>query len=375
MDFQRRFDRVDARLERLSRLDNRFIWARLLIFLLGGLSSFIVYTFAAVAGWITLAVMLLVFSLVIRQHRKVRHTLKEFRVWRDIHSEHQARAKLEWEKLPAALPRLSDRDHPFADDLDLVGDRSLHHLLDTTVALESAERLRDRLLTTPENVGVVAARQALVQELVALAHLRNRLTLSARMIVGKSRRWNAKRLLGWLAQPEPSTRLRRWLMLAIGLAVCDAVLFLLNQMGLLPPLWIVTFVAYLAVLGAQGRGSDDSFELATELQSALEVLAEIVHRLETTSFANQPYLKALCSPFHSIKRPTTQLRRATRLATAAGVQKNFVLAALLNSVIPWDLFIAYQLQRYRSELPPMYPPGWMHGSNSKLPVQSQTTRI
>ena len=38
-----------------------------------------------------------------------------------------------------------------------------------------------------------------------------------------------------------------------------------------PPLWIVTFLAYFAVLGAQGRNSDDSFELATELQSALEI--------------------------------------------------------------------------------------------------------
>ncbi len=358
MNFRQRLARVDLRIEDLSRLDNRFIWARLLIFLIGGLGSFVLYSFSAWAGWVALAITVLIFSFAIRQHRLVRRTLKQFRLWRDIQNEHEARAKLEWEKLPPALPPLNDRDHPYANDLDLVGNRSVHHLLDTTVALESSLRLRDRLLTTPDHVETVAARQALIQELVPLAHLRDRLTLSARMIVGKSRRWDAKRLLGWLAQPAPSTRLRYSLMLAADLAVCDAVLFLLNQMGLLPPLWIASFVAYLAVLGAQGRSNDDSFELATDLQSALEVLVEIVRRLETTHFTHRPHLQALCSPFHASKRPSAQLRRATRLATAAGVQKNFVLAALLNSLLPWDLFVAYQLQRYRTELA-TYVPTWL----------------
>ncbi|MEO8394209.1 MAG: hypothetical protein ABI700_14560 [Chloroflexota bacterium] len=358
MSFQRRLDRIDAQIQRLSLRDNRYIWARLIVFFVGGLGSVILLTFNPVAGWLTLLIAVAIFSVVIHKHRKVRRTLAQFRMWRDIKTEHQARSGLEWKKLPPALPPLSDRDHPFAADLDLIGDRSLHHLLDATVALESAVRLRDRLLTTPDNLETVSNRQALVQELVPLAHLRDRLTLSARLIVGKSRRWDSKRLSGWLAQPPPSTRLRRTLIIAASLALCDAILFLLNQAGLLPPLWIVTFLAYFAVLGAQGRNSDDSFELATELQSALEVLVEIVRRLETTRFTNHPHLQALCSPFQSIKRPTAQLRRAMLLATAAGVQKNFVLAALLNSLIPWDLFIAYQLQRYRTDLA-VYLPIWL----------------
>jgi len=358
MNFQRRLQRIEAQITRLSILDNRFIWARLIVFLAGGAVSLVLLTLEPLAGWIGVLITLIIFSLVIRQHRKVRRMLTQFRLWRDIKTESESRRKLEWEKLAPALPPLSDRDHPFAADLDITGNRSLHHLLDSTVALESALRLRDRLLSPPEATVTVTDRQALVQELIPLTHLRDRLTLSARMIVGKSRRWESRRLLGWLAQPVPSNRLRRTLILAASLALCDAVLFLLSQAGILPPLWIVTFLAYFAVLAAQGRGSDDSFELATELQSALAVLVEIVRRLETTHFADQPRLKALCSPFQSVKRPTAQLRRAMWLASAASVQKNFVLAALINSILPWDLFIAYQLQRYRGDLA-VYVPIWL----------------
>ena len=358
MNFQRRLARIETQIERLSIPDNRCIWARTLIFLGGGAVSVVLLTINSTAGSASLLITIAAFAVVIQQHRKVRHTLAQFRLWREIKAEHEARSHLEWEKLPTALPSSSDRDHPFEADIDLTGNFSLHHLLDTTVSLEGAVRLRDRLLTTPANLETVVARQELVQELVPLTHTRDRLTLSARLTIGTSRRWEAKRLLGWLAQSAPSTHLRRSLIIASCLAVCNVVLFVLNQAGVLPPLWIITFVAYLAVLLLPGRNADDPFEQATSLQSALAVLVEVVRRLETTHLSDKPHLQALFSPFQSMKRPTTQLRRATWLASAASVQKNIIASALLNSVVPWDLFVAYQLDRYRSDLA-IYVPVWL----------------
>src|SRR5262249_19019334 len=152
MNFRRRIDRIEAHIERLRALDNRYTWARLVVFLVGIILSITLLSLKANVGWAALVITVVVFGLILRQHRKIRSTLAQFRLWRDIQTDHEARLKLDWEKLAPALPPQPDRDHPFETDLDITGNRSLHHLLDTTVALESSMRLRDRLLSTPNHV-------------------------------------------------------------------------------------------------------------------------------------------------------------------------------------------------------------------------------
>ena len=73
---------------------------------------------------------------------------------------------MDWSALPPARVTGPRAGHPFEGDLDLVGERSLHRLMDTTVSEGGSVRLRDWLGATTPDLADIRRRQALVAELV-----------------------------------------------------------------------------------------------------------------------------------------------------------------------------------------------------------------
>lgn len=359
--FQRRLARLDRHIQDLHALDNRYGWARLGLFLAGSVIGLTLLVNSSLVGWLALLATIVAFTAAVRQHRTVRHTLAQFQLWRTIKVGHSTRQRLDWARLPAALPSSTNKEHPFEFDLDLTGERSLCHLLDTAVSLEGGIHLRERLLTTPPDVETVTARQAIVRELVPLTYFRDRLTLDARIAMASgARRWDARQTLTWFAQPPGSPGLLRALQMTAGLAAANVILFVLNQAGLMPPLWEVSLLLYLVVYLSQAYNVVDLFQQAATLRDALAPLAEVAGILETRSYIRTPQLKRHCEAFLSGTRPSEQLRRVVWLMSAASLKNNPVLWALLNLLLPWDLFVAYRLNGFRRDLAALMP-RWLDG--------------
>src|SRR5690606_10964915 len=140
---------------------------------------------------------------------------------------HLARLNLAWDALPPALPWLDGLpDHPFVHDLDLLGPRSLHRLLDTAVTEEGSRRLQSWLLETNPDLAAIEQRQALVAEQTTAVRFRDRLALQS-ILATDSSRFSNQKLLDCLANSSAPAQLRPW---AIGLsvwAVLNIILFVL----------------------------------------------------------------------------------------------------------------------------------------------------
>jgi hypothetical protein len=411
---ERQLRRLDRHITELARLDNRYTWARFLIFLAG---IFIVAGAFGVnpsAGWAALLVMLMIFGAAVALHRRVERALRQFRLWREMQTANLARARLDWPHIPPPITIETDPEHPYALDLDITGERSLLHLLDTTVSRGGGQRLRDRLLTIPPDIATVEARARLVRELVPLRHFRRRLALDARL-VSHARRWDADALMAWFNPhpPAPSplrkegesespserrgasmyapapggtidpplqtsdgpdivrslpdrgrrgeeagagtSALRTTLIIASILAVVNIILFVLDQLAGLPPLWAATFLAYVGVSLTRTGDMTGLFEQVTALRDVLTPLAEVARRIERHAYQDGSRLRQVCAPFLEGTRPSVQLRRISRLAGAAGIRGHALAWALLNALAPWDLYFAYQLRRRRAELVALVP--------------------
>jgi hypothetical protein len=403
---ERQLQRLDRRIADLVRLDNRYTWARFLIFLAGIFVVAGAFGVHAAAGWAALLVMLVIFGAAVALHRRVQRTLRQFRLWREMTAANRARARLDWPRIPLPISTETDPEHPYALDLDITGERSLLHLLDTTVSRGGGLRLRDRLLTPPPDLATVEARAGLARELVPLRHFRNRLALDARL-VSRASRWDADALMGGInphppapsplrregasqgrsdsrgvyaptpggyidpplqASESPSLRsgegfgvgitLRATLIIAAALAAANIILFVLNQLAGLPPLWAVTFLAYVGVSLTRARDLTGLFDEATDLRDALTPLAEVARRIERHPYWDGSRLRAVCAPFLEGAKPSVQLRRISRLAGAAGAQGHILAWAILNALVPWDLYFAYQLRKRRAELSALVP-AWL----------------
>ncbi|HSJ57366.1 MAG TPA: hypothetical protein VLC95_09310, partial [Anaerolineae bacterium] len=344
--------RLDARLERLDRLSRRYSWLRLAIVAVG-LPAVVGALFAVGAWlfWATLGITLLVLGLVVALHWRVESAVRRHTIWQRIQQEQVARATLDWAHMPASFRQEPRPEHPFEVDLDLVGPRSLHRLIDRATTQGGSRRLRDWLVEAAPDPARTAARQAIVRELIPRSLFRNRLVLNATLAARGRRTWRAENLLDWVEQPKPDGALRRWLLLLAALAGVNALLLIGDLTGLLPPLWRVTWVIYLVLWLFKAGDAMVVANEAVALQAAFQQLRAAFGSLERYSYRATPHLKALCAPFlDPAHRPSHYLAGIGRVVIAVGLRSNPVLAFLLNAAVPWDFYFAWRLGRYKAEI-------------------------
>jgi hypothetical protein len=357
---QNQIRRLQGRLVRLQHTSHRYAWIRLAIFVAGILASGAAFFLAGPwQGGLCLVVLGLLFGSAVYYHRQIEDSIVRHQVWLRIKAAQVARMDLDWEHIPTRYGYRPRREHPFEADLELVGERSLHQLLDTAVSYEGSQRLRAWLTAPVPELEGIARRQQLVRELVPLSLLRDKLILNTTVVPGSAKSWDARQLTAWLEGHAPEGSLRRWLALGGALAALNIVLFGAHRLGLVPPLWRVSFVVYLGLIFAGARNAGAMFEEAMTLGDALGQLGAAFRLLERYSYRNTPHLKALCAPFRDERhRPSQYLKRSARIVAAVGVRGNPIAWFALNAVVPWDFIIAERLNRHKSDLA-RYAPAWM----------------
>ncbi|GAB4548042.1 MAG: MutS family DNA mismatch repair protein [Anaerolineae bacterium] len=305
------------------------------------------------------------FSAAVMIHARVKQSALQFYTWRKIRRAHLARMRLDWANIPDPTNFPPIFEHPFENDLDITGKRSVHHLIDTSITEYGSLRLRDSLLGMPQalTMSQVLARQRLVRELVPLQSFRDRLVLLYQTLSrGDERCWQTQRLVEWLDRhtgaPETKGRLRVSLGQLIPLSLINIGVTLLAGSGILPA-WAVglSFILYFGRFLAARQLAGDLFSEASALDELIQRLYSILGFLEARKFSRQPELKLLCTPLHQNK-PSHYLRQIQRTLAALGVSANPFLWLAINIVLPYDIFFGVRLLRHKDDLA-QHLPQWL----------------
>lgn len=354
---QNQIRRLEAQLAQGQQVGSQIARVRLVLFVLAALvSGFTFFTWGA-APWLVVSIFAFApFIIMVVLHRRVDTAVTRTRIYLQLKHTHQARMNLDWEHLPPPLPVPERQEHPFAFDVDLLGPRSLHHLLDTAVSHEGSEYLRDWLLNSAPDPDMIAHRQALVGELAESTRFRDRLALQATLVV-QSGHFSGRAMLDWLNKANDPARLRPLLLGLSLLAAANIVLFLLGVVGILPNLWLVTWVIYGVLYVTVGMRSTGSlFRDVLTLQDGLETVQAVFGFLETARYGRANHVQTLCAPFlDERERPSLTIRRTRKVAAGVGLQQNPFVGFLLNAVVPWNLFFAYQMARCQVDLKERLP--------------------
>ncbi|HRQ37535.1 MAG TPA: hypothetical protein PLD25_06445 [Chloroflexota bacterium] len=336
---------------------SQIIHFRLAAFVLAAvISGFVFFQWGATL-WLPVTVVVFVpFVALVIWHRRVDTAVTRLHLYHQIKQTHLSRLALDWGNLPPPLPTPERVEHPFAIDLDLVGTRSLHQLLDTAVTQQGSERLRDWLLETNPHPAIIAQRQALVAELTPQFRFRDRLALQA-MLVNRDGRFSGQTLTNWLRETTPPEQYRRPLLILSGLAAVNIVAgFGFPTLGL-PDFSLITWPIYIGLYLLWGfRQTGALLRDTLTLQDALETAQVIFGFLENNHYGRTPHLQTLCAPFQDeATRPSQYIRRVRRLSVGVGAAQNPVLGFILNIFVPWNLFFAYRITRCRQDLAERLP--------------------
>ncbi|MFN2220165.1 MAG: hypothetical protein ACK2UA_16275, partial [Anaerolineae bacterium] len=319
--------RLQRRLEQLDRASARYSWVRISVFCAGppviGVAVFVT------EGWVAALcalVWLLLFGVSVHAHRRVKRSIERHRLWLQIKAAHAARARLAWTQIPSTFHHQPDPEHPFEADLDLVGKRSVHHLLDTAVSYEGSQRLRAWLTAPVPDPELAMRRQQVVRELAPLHLFRDKMALNAMEAAGARRTWKANPLVEWLQASDDSGAAGRWLVLFGAMVALNAALLVANLLGWLPPWWQITLAVYVGVWLLWSRSVEAAAEQAVALEGSLRQLRAVFAQLEAFSCGERPHLRALCEPYLDREhRPSRYLARITRVVAALSLRENLLL--------------------------------------------------
>ncbi|MGH7598296.1 MAG: MutS family DNA mismatch repair protein [bacterium] len=351
---ENQIERLHRRLRNMEARDRRFSKIRLLIFL--GTVMFCVlavYGLNETAGWIVIAFGLLVFNVVAHYHRRLDKAIARHKIWLQLKTAQRGRMQLDWQVIPLPPFTPVESDHPFAEDLDLTGKKSLQHLLDLALSHEGSQRLKSWLLATEPQPEPIQRRQALVRELAPMSRFRDKLLLNFALTTREP--LQGKKFLAWLQQETPQAS--RWLLPVFwALATLNITLFLLAQFGGAPRYWLLTLFIYGGLYLMNEERIKEIFEEAIFLDEELKKFGALLLYLEKYPYGKNLHLKNLCQPLWAAKkRPSAQMKKVKLVATAIGMRMNPMVRVLLNIVVPWDFLCARLLDEQKSHLAQTLP--------------------
>ncbi len=361
---EREVERVQRRLDRLSARSLSLRSAQLGIFIGGVVVSIFVLFAIRWLGVLAFVLTAVAFVWAMRETRKVDRSVVRHRVWLQLKQAQVARMRLDWDALPAARRRDAEeyKDHPFEVDLDITGEHSLHRLLNVAVSFEGRERLLNWLLNTIPDEAEIRRRQELVRDLTSMSLFRDKLQLhglyATRYDAGQV---DAGQLLEWLEKPTSPQLSASSLVAPTLLSGATLLLIAFYLSGLLSPLYFLLFMlvslAYY-LLTRKGRGN--LVADAAALRDAFGQLEPIFSYLERYPYGRHERVRALCAPFSEdrSRRPSVLLKRLSRLASAAALEQSDILGLVVNALLPWDAWVAYQLNRCRAQVADVLP-AWL----------------
>lgn len=356
---ERQCERLRRRITRLDMRSNFYSWTRVIVFFGGLLISVGAFL---IVWWLGLAIALLTltgFACLAYLHGKVERSLARHTLLLHIQTTYIARMKLDWEQIPSAYTEPLPENHPFALDLDITGQRSLHQLLNMAISREGSQRLCDWLLAVQPDLQTIHARQTLVQELIPLRLFRDKLVMHSSLATRRgAEHIEGQRLLRWLEQPSSSTRELRLLVLgSLALNLLTVILFVLAQLIAMPQLWIFSLLCAVIVLFTTADKRGDIFEDAVYLRYSFATLGAVFTYLEKYPYSPHTHLQRLCKPFFEDRRcsPSRLLQRLEWVASAATLKRNGLLWLIVNALVPWDAYCAYRLSHYRTAIADRLP--------------------
>ncbi|MCU7495570.1 MAG: hypothetical protein HF314_13360 [Ignavibacteria bacterium] len=354
-ELERVIEKIGKVNSKLLAIDRRFSLIRLGVFLAGIGLSIILFTLnkglpSAATFFLCLA-SLLILSVM---HGKVIQKLKFYKVVLWIKQSNLARLKLDWGNI-RSYSSASFKPEFKENDLNLLGEESLHLLLDTATSKEGSSLLRQWLNEPELSVEKIREKQELVKELVHQVKFRESLISSA-LLSGKI--FDGAGMLAWIKKEsvEKEKKLKLLTSVLSVLAAINLLFIVLYIMHIIPGYWPVSTLLYFSVYYMNQKQVEGIPEETDILKKELGSLSRIFNAIESNRFSKSPRLKDLCRPFlREETRPSFTMKKVNRIINVLLFRNNPVIWFLIIAVIPLDYIYALELGKLKRKISLLLP--------------------
>ncbi|MBO6524795.1 MAG: hypothetical protein JJ971_13270 [Balneolaceae bacterium] len=356
LSLERHIARIERIIEQRQKRSDLFSKVRFSYFLTALFGVYFTYGLLPdVIYLISLIVWVAGFLVLIDRHRSVYQSQEKVEHLRDIKKEHIARMDLDWDSIKYQPIDKETKNHPFANDLDILGKHSLHHLIDTSIYKASAEKLTEWFLSDSPNKDEITTRQQQVKELVPLNAFRDKLRViglfTAKHTLQKD--WSIEDMLIWLRLPK-KIGLKIPLLVLSMLSAWNITFGILLLNGVLSPLpFVIGLIVYLAFFKLNDQKIVDLFDSSYQIEKILNQFKAILFHVEGFKTQKGSELEMLLTSFQAgDERPSQFIKKTQGLLNRAALKANRILHLVINFIVPWDFYYALRIEELKQELEP-----------------------
>ncbi|SMO80796.1 MutS family DNA mismatch repair protein [Gracilimonas mengyeensis] len=354
--YERHCRRIDHHVEKFRECSTKFSWARGVVFFV--ILAFVFFTADLLNDYVWTAGLIAGiagFIYLVSRHYKVHQAIEKLGHLKKIKQEHIARMELEWEEIPELKITPELDDHAYADDLNIIGKRSLHRLLDTSVYKGGSQILLDWLTNTEPKESAVKERQGLVRELIPLQAFRDKLAaLGKYTVIHESEKdWGMEDMLKWLRLPKKQGFIKPLVILSV-LSLFNITAGMAALIGMLSWLPMVFgLVVYLSVYKFYSEKTEGLFEAAYQMEKLLSRFRSLLLHVENFELSRKPKLADFLKAYHEADtKPSVYLNKVNKITGPASIQKNQFVGPIVNLIIPWDMYYSMKMENLKQDLEP-----------------------
>ncbi|MDP4180110.1 MAG: DNA mismatch repair protein MutS [Bacillota bacterium] len=337
-------DLIDKKAKAINLISN----LRLAVFLIGLAAGLILYLSH---NYIFLSAVILVFIVafiyLIVKHNDLIKYKKYYSFLRDINENSLKRLEGQWNDFNDKGEEFKDPEHRYYQDLDMFGQNSLFHWINTAKTYIGRNFLRELFGNIPQDVQEILDRQEAINELSSKLTWRQRLQAETMEASGKIK--NPEELIKWSAD-YGEFFLKKWVVLAVRVVpVFTGIIILLSFYSKMVPFYIPLLLLFMQFLILRiGIGKrHELFLLAERYSSDIKVYYRTIKHLERHKFKTS-YIRQIKDGMTN-KEGLMAYKQLDRLA---GIVDNIAVRhsaffEVLNILTLWDFQNMAALEKWR----------------------------
>ena len=347
--FKKRYEKCQAKAAAERKNSARMSNLRLAAFVSGAVLSILLFvTSGLVYGVIVLVLALCVFTYLVIRHNRIAYELARTECKAEANRMFMDRMSSGWEQFKDDGREFADARHPYSDDLDIFGPKSLYQWICTAHTHYGRKELR-RLLAEPDKgPSDIVVRQAAVRELAEKGDFCEELQ-SEGMLSGRTSE-DPENLLVYAE--DDTRRFKNPGMINLFYILPGAVIlsFILYFLG--APVPVVLPLLLLALqFGIFAAGYSKNSKLTNMvygLRKYLGAYSSLLSLVEREKFENSLLSELKEKLIGGGGSASASLKKLESIANAVDLKTSTVLYFILNCIFLWDYHCVFALEEWKS---------------------------
>ncbi len=331
--------------EKVSQLKRKIIFIsslRLVTFLVGAFAIYMVWG----KTWPVILIFLLTIAMflwLVKRHQSLRNQSDHEKAFTDLVSTEQKMIGGAWNKIDDS-GQYKNPDHPFANDLNLYGPKSLYSFLNRTKTNYSRRDFADRLGSLSTDPDELLQKQDAHKELSQDPEFLFRLLAdSTRLKVDHDL---FDKLKNWLKEDENDGTQKFELILRYGIPVLMIGVALLWLLDLIPASMLILTAGIPAFfVGRRLKIHQRKFDEFSDLFGTVGGFRNILNKIQSKEFKSE-HLKAKLHDA-SLEQSAKGLKNLDKISSAVDSRNNMIVAIVLNVFLMYDFQCFFRIEAWK----------------------------